>query len=180
MEKKIITEEMIKAAADYTTYAFKEAWCADTAPKCFDRLAITAGDDPMPPMYMVNEGLKKRYLMTILVSGYLRQPYENDAKDEALISEADYDAWEGSHVFGQLDRFKKNKELCDKCYDLLYDFRELNKRLSAQIGGLLAAQNDSVMRQSLLMANQIKELPQVMEQLKELQERVKPDDETTV
>ena len=180
MDKKILTKEMIQAAADYTTNAFKEAWCAETAPKCFDRLAITADKEAMPPMYMVNEGLKKRYLMTVFVKNYLLQTVEVETVDEALMSETDYDNWAGSHVFCQLERLKKDKDICDKCYELLYDFRELDKRLSAQISGLLAAQNDFVVRQNQLMATQIQQLPQVMERLQELQEKVTADDETSV
>ena len=175
MDKKILTKEMIQKAEDYTTNAFKEAWCGETAPKCFNRLAITADGEPMPPMYMVNEGLKKRYLMTVFVGAYLREEYEMDKSDEALMSEADYDRWAGSHVFCQLERLKKDKDICDKCYDILYDYRELEKRLSTQISGLLNAQNDFVQRQSQLMTAQLKELPQVREQLEELIKRREKD-----
>lgn len=175
MDKKIVTKEMIQEAKDYTTNAFKEAWCKDIAPRCFDRLAITADDEPMPPMYMVNEGLKKRYLMTAFVKGYLMRAYEPDKNDDMLMSEKDYDAWAGGHVFCQLERLKKDKDICDKCYDILYDYREMEKRLSAQISGLLNAQNDFVQRQSQLMTAQLKELPQVREQLEELIKRREKD-----
>ena len=184
MDKKILTKEMIQEAEDYTPNAFKKAWCGETAPKCFDRLAITADGEPMPPMYMVNEGLKKRYLMTVFVKGYLKQECEPDSGDEALMSEADYDRWAGSHVFCQMERLKKDKDICDKCYDMLYDFRELDKRLSAQISGLLNAQNDFVQRQNQLMSAQFMQLPQVKEQLEEMIKRRKKDgaenDETPV
>ena len=165
-----LTSEMLEAANDYVSNAVKEAWIEDTASKCFSRLSVAVDNDPMPDMYMINTGLKARYLMTALVSMYFKQEYEADAKDELLISEADYDRWAGSHIFGQIDRWKKDVALRNKCYDLLYDYHDLEKRLSSQLLGLLNVQNDTVLRQSQYNATQMKELPAVIEQLKELQE----------
>lgn len=169
MEKIIITKEIMLAASDYMTLQAKEEWTEKVAPRCFDKLGITADDEPLPPMYMVNMGLKNRYLMAALAQ-YLMQPYEPDETDESLMSRGDYDKWAGSHVFCQIDRLKACKEARDKCYDLLYDFHELEKMLSAQLNGLLTVQNDYVIRQNEYTATQIKELPQVIEQLKNLQE----------
>ena len=170
MEKVVISKEMIQAASDYIPLEEKEAWVADNAPKCFDKLAITADGEAMPPMYAVNVALKNRYLMAALVSMYLKQAYVADTKDEPLISREDYDKWANSHTINQIDRLKKDAEVRDKCYDILYDYRELEKMFSAQIYALLNVQNDSVIRQSEQMTNAIKELPALLEQLKELQE----------
>ena len=120
-------------------------------------------------MYMVNLGMKNRYLMAVLAS-YLHIGYETDERDERLMSIADYNRWAGSHVLNQIDRFKRDSEARDKCYDLLYDFREFEKLLSAQIYGLLNVQNDIVMRQSEQMSTAVKELPQLLTELKEMQE----------
>lgn len=161
---------MILDAQDYVPYAQKEEWVGKYAQNCFDRLAITADGEEMPPMYAVNVGLKNRYLMGALAH-YLGVGYKTEADSEELMSVEDYDKWAGSHVMNQLDRLKKDAEIRDKCYDILYDFRELEKLLSAQIYGLLTVQNDSVIRQSQQMANSVRELPQILEQLKELQEK---------
>lgn len=169
MDKITITKEMLAAASDYMTSTAKEAWISENAPKCFDRLSITAGDDPMPPMYMINAGLKARYLMTALAY-YLKQPFETDEKDNSLMSETDYDRWAGSHAINQIERWKSDRELRDKCFDLLSDYHELEKRFSAQLYGLLNVQNDFVLRQSQYSAAQMKELPQLLTQLKEMQE----------
>lgn len=177
MEKIELTKEMLAEARDYMTNALKEAWVSETAPKCFDRLAITADKDPLPPMYMVNMGLKSRYLMTIFVHEYLRQPFEVDPTDEMLMSEADFDRWAGNHIFCQLAKLKNDASVRDKCYNIIYDYHDLEKRLTAQLNGLLTVQNDSVLRENQLMAAQIQQLPQVREQLLELIEKHKEADD---
>lgn len=169
MELKI-TRDIIKNASDYMTYEEKESWVSETAPKCFDKLSITTDSGEVPSMYMVNLGLKNRYLMTALVGGYLKTGYEPDESDEHLMSIADYNHWAGNHVMNQIDRLKRDSEVRDKCYDLLYDFRELEKLLSAQIYGLLNVQNDPVIRQSEQMASAVAELPQLLNELKDMQE----------
>jgi hypothetical protein len=176
VEKIIITKDIVLGASDYITYELKEEWVGNTAPKCFDKLSITNDGEPVPPMYMVNIGLKNRYLM-VLLAGMLHMEYESEEEDTTLMTVDCYNRWAGSHVMNQLDRLKRDTEVRDKVYDLLYDFREAEKMLSAQIYGLLAVQNDSVIRQSEMMATSIKELPQIMEQLKELQEGVTADAE---
>lgn len=170
MEKIEITKEILLAANSYVPLELKEAWAAGNAPKCFDKLSITADGEAMPPMYMVNTGLKSRYLMAALAKLYFGLEYEADAADEELMSIADYDKWAGSHVINQIDRWKRDPDVKSKCFDILYDYRDLEKRFASQIGSLLNVQNDSVLRQSEYMAAQMKELPQVVEQLKGLQE----------
>lgn len=166
----VLTRDMMNQARDYIPLAEKEAWVAENAPKVFDKLAITSDNDPMPPMYMVNTGLKSRYLMAALVRLYFKIAPDEPNEDEWLISVTEYDAWAGSHVINQLERFKRDAELKTKAYDLILDYKDLEKRFSAQISSLLAVQNDPVIRQAQQSAAMIKELPAVLEQLKALQE----------
>lgn len=173
-EKIEITRELLEAARDYVPLAEKEAWVAENAPKCFDRLMITSDDEPLPPMYMVNTGLKSRYLMAALIGLYFGKAdwTVSDENEKWLLPVENYDAWAGSHVFNQLERWKRDTELRSKAYDLMYDYKDLEKRFSTQISSLLAVQNDSVVRQAEYTATQIKEtLPAVVEQLKGLQEQ---------
>ena len=82
METKIvITKEMMLAARDYVPLAEKEAWVAENAPKCFDKLAISADNEPLPPMYMVNTSLKSRYLMAALMRLYFRCGKADEGED---------------------------------------------------------------------------------------------------
>lgn len=167
-----LTREILIKAKDYIPLSEKEAWVSATATKCFDRLAITANGDSLPPMYMLNTGLESRYLMTALASKYFGIEVKTEEEDpDCLMTVEAYDEWASSHVICQIDRWKHDKEVRDKCFEILEDYYDLRWRLTNQINGLLAAQNDGVMRQGLYMTEQMRELPQVIEQLKELQEK---------
>lgn len=169
-ETKIVTKQMILDARSYVPIAEKEAWIIDAASKCFDRLSISVDDEPMPEMYMVNTALKSRYLLTFLVSKYFGLEYEADPKDEALMSEAEYDSWASGHIFGEIDRWKKELDVRNKCYDLMYDFHNVEKWMTSQIMGELNVRNDFVLRQSQYMDNQVRQMPEIMEQFRSLQE----------
>lgn len=171
MEKITLTKEMLTAAHDYVSSAEKEKWVAETAPKCFDKLAITSNGESYPPMYMLNCDLQSRYLMTALVSKYFGQKYEADETDPELISPADYDKWAGGHIFGQIDRWKHDRDVRDKAYDLLDDYYDLRWRLTTQANGLLNAQNDTVLRQQQLASVEMEKLPEILTALKEAQEK---------
>ena len=168
MSNFMLTKETLFHANTYLPIEEKTAFISKYAERCFDRLSITTGNDEMPPMYMENTALKSRYMMYALVVKYLG--VEQEAED-ALMSVEDYDKYAGSHIIMQIERFKKDKELCDICYDLLSDYFDLVKRFENQIRGLLAVQNDMVVRQQVLMQTTMQELPQVLEQLKGLQEK---------
>lgn len=165
-----VTREMMEQARDYVPLREKEAWVAENAPKVFDRLSITSDNEAMPEMYMVNTGMKSRYLMTALVKMYFGVGIEADRENEWLMTEAQYDEWAGSHVFNQLERWKRDNGLKFKAYDIMYDYKDLEKRFSAQISSLLSVQNDSVIRNAQYTAAQFMQLPNILEQLKELQE----------
>ena len=169
-EKRMeITKQRLEYARTYVPLREKEAWVAENAEKCFDRLSITSGDDEMPPMYQINTGLKSRYLMQALAVLYFGGSQYSDEKDPAMMSEQGYDDWAGSHLFNQLERLKRDPEIRDKCFDLLTDFRDLEKRFSAQLNSLLAVQNDPVMRQSVYAAAQMKSLPDILAQIRAMQ-----------
>lgn len=171
-----ITKDFLTAACDYIPLKEKEAWTQINAPKCFDKLAITADDEAMPPMYSVNTGLKSRYLMGAFVKYYLQTEYEAEASDEALMTEAEYDRWAGSHVWNQIERWKRDFDVRDKCFDIITDYKDLEKRFGAQLISLLNVQNDAVIRQSEMMTASMKDLPQLLEQLKEMQGKAETDE----
>lgn len=171
MSKIEITKEMLLAARDYVPIEEKEQWAAETAQKCFDRLAITADDEPVPPMYMLNYGLKSRYLAAVLAEKYLNADYEADEKDTGLMSVAEYDKWAGGHVLNQIERWKRDNDVRDKCFDILADYKELSKHLSVQIEGMLRVQNDELIRQNEYTKTMYAELPKVIADLQELQRK---------
>lgn len=176
-----LTKEMILAAKSYIPLGIKDAWVADCSAKCFDRLAITADGEQMPPMYMVNASLKSRYLMGAFVGFYLCADYMAESEDnKALMSMEDYDKWAGSHIFNQLERWKRDADVKDKCFDILSDYRVLEKRFGLAINSLLTVQNDQVIRQNDLVKNQImQEMPELLKGLQELQELKGKEKEST-
>ena len=170
-----ITKGMILEAHDYVTNAAKDSWVDRVAPNCFNRLSISADDEQLPAMYMVNASLKSRYLMSALVSLYLGVTYDAEDDDPLLMTEAEYDKWACSHAICQIDRWKRDADVRDKCFDLLYDYHELEKRLSSQITGLLTVQNDPVVRQSQQTSDMIKKFPEMLNELKELADKHQGD-----
>lgn len=172
---KSITREMMLKARDYIPLAEKEAWVQQCADRCFDRLAITVGEDQMPPMFSINTELKSRYLMAALVGLYFGARFESESGNENLMTASEYDAWAIKHPLNQIERWKHDAELKNKCFDLLADYKDLEKRLSAHIGSLLTVQNDFVMRQNQYMDAQMKQMPELVEQLQMLQGKRESD-----
>lgn len=173
-ESFVLTRDMLLSARTYLPLAEKTAFVNENAPKCFDRLQISAGDDAMPPMYMENTALKSRYLMYALAAkyfGFTPETEQENGEPSALLTEEEYDYYAGGHIFSQIERFKSDAALRDRCFDLLNDYRDLERRMNAQITGLLTVQNDPVMRQSMLMRNDMMALPGLMEELKKLGEQ---------
>lgn len=168
----IITKEMLLGARDYIPLEDKESWASENAPKCFNRIAIAMDDDPMPDMYAVNTERKSRFLMAALVGLYFQQKYESDTQDSILMSVGCYDAWAGSHVINQIERMKHDSdaEVRARAFDLMFDYKDFEKRFSAHIMNLLTVQNDFVLRQSQYATAQTQQLPQLLEQLKALQD----------
>ena len=163
-----ITREMLTAARDYVPLSEKEAWAAESAAKCFDRLEITAGGERLPAMYAVNSSRRSRYLMGALAGLYFGVSFDAEEGDPALMREDCYDAWAGGHVLNQLERWKRDPEARNKCFDLAADFKDLEKRFSAQLMNLLNVQNDPVARQNELTAAAVRELPGVLGEIRAL------------
>lgn len=172
-----ITEKMIERANSYISIVEKEEFVSRNAPNCFDRLQISADGDQMPPMYMENTALKSRYMMYALAKLYFGEKVETergeDGNETELLTVAEYDKWAGSHVFMQLERMKKNASVRDRIFDIMSDYYSLDKMFDRQLRGLLAVQNDSVMRNGFMMKSDMAELPKLLEELTKLQSKVK-------
>lgn len=181
MERFKLSQDTLANANDYVALADKNAFVDTCAEKCFSRVSISTpaeGGDEFPPMYVENSDRKSRYLMTALCSFYLGTDIECEEGDAYLMTTAQYDALAGAHVMNQLERYKSNATLRDKVFDIMQDYKDLEKRLNAAVYGLLSVMNDNVTRQSLLMRNEMMQLPEVMRELQELQNR-KPGEDGT-
>ena len=165
MEKFRLTKEMFAKARKYIPLAEKTAFIDANAPKCFDRLQISANDDAMPPMYMENTELKNRYMMYALTAMYLGLNVEHE---DMLLTQAEYDKYAGSALYNQVIRMKAVPDLCNDAFDFQADYRDFEKRFGAQIHGLLDVQNDMVLRQSMMAKAEMAELPALLEELRKL------------
>ena len=179
MDYITITAEDIANAKVYLTQLEKAQFIDIVATNCFDRVNITAGENSaeiaLPPMYKENTFMKARYLMGMLVRSYLGREFEPVEGDGYLMSQDDYDRYAGGHIINQIERFKSNAELRDKCFDLLYDYRDLEKRLNTEIYGLLQCMNDSTTRLLTAMSGVANEniMQNSLDELKTLQEEIK-------
>ena len=165
-----LTKEIMESARDYLTLAEKCAWVDAVAPHCIDAMKITIGEDnqPMPDMFIISHDRKSRFLMTALVMIYMgiSIPDMDDKPITDCMSAEDYDVYAGAHIINQIERMKSDAKLRSKCFDLLADYKDLTKRLSMQIEGLVAVQNDSVVRQSMAMVDEMTKLPALLDELK--------------
>lgn len=186
METYIITEEQMANVSTYVPLRAKTEWVQVVAPYCIDKVEVTAsqGDEdiPMPPMYKENTERKSQFLMGVFVRLYLHGSWEMDEpdrKDEVnddvtrdyrtwLIPIDEYDKWAGGHIWGQIDRYKADKDLKSICFNLINDYKDLERRLNAEIYDTIRIMNDPATRQ--MTAQQIQMTPGYMENtIKELQ-----------
>lgn len=174
MEKIAITKQQLLNARDYIPAAEKNAFIEQASEHCFEKLSITTGVESLPPMWMTDHDAKARFLMGALAGLYFGLDYARD--ETGAMSTEEYDRWAGSHVFGQLDRMKSDRELRDKVYDLLNDYFTLEKRLTGRLNGLLTVQNDAVVRQAMIQQAQIEKMRETERvntaQLEELRKHV--------
>ena len=166
-ETYYITAEQMSKVATYIPLQIKMQWVSLVAEKCFDSLNISAnmGDEtvPMPHMFKENTDLKSRYLMGAFVKLYLHGTWETgEDEDEWLMPYDEYDKWAGGHIFSQIEKFKSNAEIRDKCFNLMNDFKDIERRLNTEIHGLIMAMNDPATRQ--MAAMQLQMTPEAMEQ----------------
>lgn len=169
----ILTKDDLMRARRYVPLGEKSDFADRNAPLCFDRLQITSENEALPPMYMENIVLKNRYLMFALVTLYLGMAAETEMRDgeqSDLMTEDCYDHFAGSHLVAQIKRFGRDKDenVKNASYELLEDYFELARMFSAQVSGLLAVQNDTVLRQSMAMRDSLKELPGLIKELDRL------------
>ncbi len=173
MEKFVLTREIMIAARDYIPLDEKEQFIDYCAQRCFNAVKITTdGKDEVPDMYMIDTGRKSRYLMTAVVKFYLGLPGIYGEEDNELLMTVDqYDRFAGSHVLNQIKSWQSDKALRQKCFDILADYYDLEKRFTNHLMGLLSVQNDSVVRQSLMMSAELEKLPEAIDEFKKLSEK---------
>lgn len=149
-EYRILTANDINKAKTYVPLVKKMDIVSTISERCFETLNITANADgsqmPMPPVYRENTFIKSRYLMGIFAKLYLCDEFGVEGDDEYLMAVDEYDKYAGGHIFEQLNRFKSDATIRDKCFDMFNDYKDICWRLDNSIKGLMLAMNDPVSR----------------------------------
>lgn len=138
-----ITKEMVEKSKSYLPLAYKIALSQKIAEACIEKVEITSDETVLPPRYIENSMTKTRYLMSVMAYLYLSAKTPDD---DILMPLDIYDKWGESHIFGQLERHKRNAEICDKVFDLLADYRTTEKMINTEIYTRLQIQNDPCAR----------------------------------
>lgn len=156
--KIVITSDIIKKASTYIPIMEKQRMVEAIAPLCVAKVKLSyiptgAADNETqsaPDRHQEVKCLTNLFLMGILAHEYLRMPYDGDeARDgyRHLQMPANvYDKWAGSHVMNQLERLKKDKDLTETIFDLMYDYKEMRWLLANEIETILGHNNDPVWR----------------------------------
>lgn len=177
----VVTREIMQNAVDYIPLAQKDAFVEKCAEICVQRVSVQTEegkDAGYPPMYRVNMNAKSRCLMAALVGMYLGQVLEVEVDkngDGWAVSADEYDRLAGSHVFNQIQRWKSDKEMANKAFNILYDYYDLEKRINAEISSRLSLANDSVVRISDLSRIATAEMPKLMASLEALRQQAGGD-----
>ena len=167
----IVTEDQVREKArSYVPVKEKHRFVEDVSTRCFDILNITAttGDSATPPLYKENTEKKQKYLAAAVAKLYLGEGFTPaNENDQWLMTDEDFDFFSAVRPLTQVDRIRrmtKDRELQDKCFDLVQDYKDLREMLNNEIHGLMRAMNDTLARFQNLLAVQAS--PEYLESLK--------------
>lgn len=172
MEYFIITEELIRdKARSYVPVKEKQDFVNAVSGLCFDVLNISAttGDSATPPLYKENPVKKQKYLSAAIAKLYLGEGFTQASEDDPwMMTDEDYDFFSAVRPLSQIERIRrgtKDREIQDKCFDLMQDYKDLREMLNSEIHGLMRAMNDTLARFQILQAIQV--TPEYLEEQKE-------------
>ena len=192
MEKVIITEQDILNANESIPVTLKYAVAQYIAEFSTDKKQITikeGGIDSiaLPDMRQRNTMREAQFKTGVFAKEYMRKDVDfvkgtDDSPIPYLMSADEVDAWSSFET--QLDRLKrsKNKDVADKCYDILNDYHAFCRMVSIEIEQELQIKNDIVGRfawlaKSLINSSTPEELKKSIEDLSELQEQLTKKEE---
>ena len=180
MEYFIVTEDLIRdKARSYVPIKEKRDFINTVSGLCFDVLNISAttGDSATPPLYKENPAKKQKYLAAAIAKLYLGEGFtQADEDDPWMMTDEDYDFFSTVRPLSQIERIRrgtKDRELQNKCFDLIQDFKDLREMLNSEIHGLMRAMNDTLARFQMLQA--IQTTPEYLEEQKEALDKLKDE-----
>ena len=192
MDKVIITEQDILTASASIPITLKYAVAQFIAEFSTDKKQITikeGGVDSiaLPDMRQRNTMREAQFKTGVFVKEYMKKEVDfvrgtDDIPIPYLMAADEADAW--SDFETQLDRLKrsKNKEVADKCYDILNDYHAFCRMVSIEIEQELQIKNDIVGRLAWLVKSLInnstpEKLQESIEGLKEIKEELEKKEE---
>ncbi|MBQ1572795.1 MAG: hypothetical protein IIZ78_16825 [Clostridiales bacterium] len=192
MDKVIINEQDILNANANLPLVLKYTLAKYIAELCVEKKQITLKEDgedsiPLPDMAQRNTLRESQFKIGVFVKEYLKNTFvpvksTNDKEIPYLMAADDADKW--SDFETQIDRLKKskNKEVADKCFDILNDYHAFCRMVSIEIEQELQIKNDIVGRfawiVSVLLRNTTPEkLNETLEEIRKMQEQLESKEE---
>lgn len=192
MDKVIINEQDILNANANMPLVLKYTLAKYIAELCVEKKQITLKEDgedsiPLPDMAQRNTLRESQFKIGVFVKEYLKNTFvpvksTNDKEIPYLMAADDADKW--SDFETQIDRLKKskNKEVADKCFDILNDYHAFCRMVSIEIEQELQIKNDIVGRfawiVSVLLRNTTPEkLNETLEEIRKMQEQLESKEE---
>jgi len=177
----ILTKEDILNARTYMPITMKRVMTKQIAEWCTEEKPDKLGKG-VPPLYCENRELRQLFLYGLLARWYLRKDFacgtvevitdgeRHQEEVDYYMAPADYDEWAGSHVMNQLERMKRDRDVADKIYDLLYDFRALETLSYGAVRDELEQRNDLCARlgETLALSSDPDTLRKNLEEIVEL------------
>ncbi len=164
-----ITIEDIKKARAFMPTVTKQEIARLMAKLCVKVVENDAGgtDVPLPPMRVEDRVSRLQCLHGVLCGWYLNADFEkaclaykdkdgNTQEREVAfcMSVAALDEWLESHPMNQFERLKKEKQIANKVYDILYDLKAFELLLNGEIRDELEKGNDPAIRIAQVLAVQ--------------------------
>lgn len=192
MEKVIITEQDILNAKSSIPLTTKFAVAQYIAEFSTDKKQITVKEGgvdsiALPDMRQRNTMREAQFKTGVFVTEYMKRKVDfvkgsDDIPYPYLMAADEVDAW--SDFETQLDRLKrsKNKDVADKCYDILNDYHAFCRMVSIEIEQELQIKNDIVGRFAWLVKYLIantnpEDMQKTIDELNELQEQLTKKEE---
>lgn len=192
MDKVIINEQDILNANANMPLVLKYTLAKYIAELCVEKKQITlkeGGEDSiaLPDMVQRNTLREAQFKIGVFVKEYMRNAFEpvkstNDKEIPYLMAADDADDW--SDFETQIDRLKKtkNKEVADKCFDILNDYHAFCRMVSIEIEQELQIRNDIVGRFAWIVSVLLKSatpenLNETINEIKKLQEQLESKEE---
>ena len=168
MDKKIITEQDIREAKTSIPLTLKWALAEYIADFCLDKKQMTIKEKgvntiALPDVVQRNTLREAQYKIGVFVKEYLNKEYDpvhgsDDMPIPYLMAADDADSW--SNFESQIDRLKrsKDKEVADRCYDILNDYHAFVRMVSIEIENELQIKNDLLGRAAWFLSSIVENL----------------------